>query len=213
MYEVSFNKEDKKINIEKHVRKYNEEYDSKLKAVDIVAGSAIGIMATTIILLGTPLGESIALASLITTPIASCGVIKGFKIIKNRFIESQKKEILDTLELVSEQLANTNSNINTSAINIAESVIFTEVRKTSNSHKVDGVGTTIEEATSDTYFIFLDEKDRVQGILERESYSKPANSTNFETTTQQFVLERYDVSPFQKQLSKRLVKRLTKEEK
>lgn len=213
MYEVSFDKENKQINIEKHVRKYNEEYDVKIKAADVIAGTSIAIIATTIVLLGTPLSESIALATLITTPIASCGLIKGFKIIKGRFVENQKKEILETLGLVSEQLANSNSTINTSAINIAESVIFTEVKKSSNSHKIDGVETTVEEATSDTYCIFLDEKDRVQGILERESIKKPANASKYETSTQQFILERYDISPFQKQVSKRLVKRLVKEEK
>lgn len=213
MYEVSFEKENKQINVEKHVKKYTEEYCDKLKAVDVVAGCSTGIMATIIILLGTPLGESIALTALIATPILSCGIIKGFKLMKSRFVESQKKESLSTLEVVSEQLANSNSAINTNAINIAESVIFTEVRKSSNSHKIDGVETTVEEATSDTYCLFLDEKDRVQGILERESVKKPANSTRYETSTQQFILERYDISPFQKQLSKRLVKRLTKEEK
>jgi len=211
MFEVSFNKGDKQINIEKHVRKYSEEYDSKMKAIDVAIGTTTGILATIGILIGTPLSESIALATLITTPIVSCGIIKGFKIIKNNIIENKKKEIISTLGLVSEEL--TNSNINTSAINIAESVIFTEVKKSSNTHKVDGVETTVEEATSDTYCIFLDEKDRVQGILERESIKKPANATKYETTTQQFVLERYDISPFQKQVSKRLVKKLTKEEK
>lgn len=206
MYEF---KTDTPINLAKQINNYNKVYDSRLNFVEVFSSCMIGILTALGLFLGTSFNSTIVFISFIVSTLGTCSVIEIFKLVKKHIINLERVEAEKNLQNISEQLMRTY--FNTSAVNLAESLIFTDVNKVTTTRVRDGVETVVEEARQDTYCIFLDGKEKIQGILERTEMSKPEKSFKYDVTSRQYVLDKSDLAPFQKQVGKRLVKRLTKD--
>lgn len=101
------------------------------------------------------------------------------------------------------------NNVKTSAYALSNSVIINQTSKVIKEKTDEDINYTDTEKINDTYYLFLDNDSKIQGLLERKTHTKSSNKEIPNVNeTKYYILEQNEIETLENRVSpvKKLVK-------
>lgn len=206
MFEFKFDNQENSKGIEQDIKSYNKKdnmhFISKVGIVSVFGG-VFATLATTLNTSG--INPSISIASgAILGSIVSALALESIIKLTNSYKRNKAKK---NLEIIANNCRK--NNLLTNSINLSESIIIKKSNKESKIVTDEDITTSKELIVNDSYYLFLDNKEQLSGILERKS-SNSNNNETFEETSY-YILENEDIKPLENRLLQ--VKKLVRKPK
>lgn len=203
MFEFNFDNKENYKGLEKDIKNYNKKDNipSILKlGLSSILGSALSIyllnmynITNLFIMFGSIVSSSLVFGTIIelTNKLVNKYKKSNAKNNMNVIIDSCKK-----------------NNIITNCESVSKSVIIKQSNKKIEEVSDDGVLSLKEDNTYDNYYLFLDNNENLNGILERKTLTK--NNDEVMDNTSYYILENEDISLLEDRtkLVKKLVKKI-----